>query len=415
MCVLFGFQILNRFIHINFLHKNKMTNRIKQETIDKINEILGKNKCTDWKLDEEDTRYVKYICNCGNSGRNLKQTIFRTNWKGCAECSVKTISQDCYNRVKEVLNKNCYELISIEKGRKVSYKCEHDVFSTSTPNIIRKNTNWKGSCSKCKFREEREQEVLPIVEEIIDQTEIILEKGKWYGGKSLGSITETNSSFKVQFKSTDAQTKSFNKNRYGLEQAKGFSEKYRVEESKRAGLTKNCIRDVKVISHPILETSYIYKEVMLSDDKFTMIENDCLELIVQNNINLYITTDRNTCYANIYSNIHKKLLHSVLYPEFSEVDHIDRNGLNNLRYNVRDGGGRVNSTNRSIQKNNTSGIKGVRFEGGSKARWKASWVDKETNKRVCKSFSIAKYGEEKAKQLAINARIENAPNAEDLS
>lgn len=103
-----------------------------------------------------------------------------------------------------------------------------------------------------------------------------------------------------------------------------------------------------------------------------------------------------------------------MYPEFTQVDHIDRNGLNNLKYNVREGGGRINSINRSTQKNNTSSITDVRFESGLKARWKAQWVDKETGKRKTKSFSVSKYGEEKAKQLAINCRYENAPKAEDL-
>jgi hypothetical protein len=145
-----------------------------------------------------------------------------------------------------------------------------------------------------------------------------------------------------------------------------------------------------------------------------MIENDNLELVIQNKLRLYTPKDKKTSYVFIYSNINTKCLHSVLYPEFSEVDHIDRNGLNNLRYNVRDGGGRVNSSNRSIQTNNTSGITGVRFEGGPKARWKACWVDKETGKRKSKSFSIGVYGEENAKQRAINCRIENAPKAEEL-
>jgi len=389
--------------------------KLKPETIEKINELMTKNNCTNWERDENDPRYITYICHCGNSGRHLKQGIFRNNWKGCAQCSTKTVSDDCSNKVKEILNKNGYELISIDKGRKVHYKCEHDIFSTYTTNLTKKDTVWKGSCSICKYHEEREEEILPIVEEVINNSEILLEKGDWYGGKVGGSITETKTSFKVQFKSEEAQTKSFNKDRFGTDKAKILAEKYKIEESKRAGITKNCIRDVRVISHPHLKTGYTYKEVMLKDDKFTMIENDNIELVIQNNLNLYVPKDRKTSYVNIFSNKYTKRLHTVLYPEFSEVDHIDRNGLNNLKYNVRDGGGRVNNSNKSKQTNNTSGTTGVRFEGGTKARWKASWVDKETGNRKSKSFSITKYGEEQAKQRAINCRIENAPKPDDLN
>ena len=384
--------------------------KLTQETIEKINSLMVDNNCTNWERDENDPRYITYICSCGNQGRHLKQGIFRPTWKGCAECSTKSISDDVLNKINDVFEKFGYELINVEKGRKVNYKCEHNSFSTYSTNILKEN--WKGSCSFCKFHQQ--EVVVPIVEEIEEVKEIILDKGEWYGGKVCGSILETNTSFKVQFKSPETQTKSFNKNQYGDERARQIAGKYRIAESKRAGLTKNCIRDVTVVSHPKLPEGYTYKEVMLKNDNFTMIENDCLELIMLNNINLFIPKDRKTSYADIYSNIHKKRLHSVLYPEFSEVDHIDRNGLNNLRYNVRDGGGRINSTNRSKQKNNTSGVKGIAFEDGPKPRWKAQWVDKETGKRKTKSFSINKYGDTNAKQLAINCRIENAPTVEDL-
>lgn len=63
-----------------------------------------------------------------------------------------------------------------------------------------------------------------------------------------------------------------------------------------------------------------------------------------------------------------------------ENDNLELVIQNNLRYNVRDGGGRVNNSNKSMYTNNTSSITGVRFEGGPKARWRACWVDKERGK-----------------------------------
>ena len=78
-------------------------------------------------------------------------------------------------------------------------------------------------------------------------------------------------------------------------------------------------------------------------------------------------------YPSDCLDIKKALLHRIFYPEFTEVDHIDRNGLNNLRFNIREGAGKVNANNKGIQINNKSGVTGVIFEDGLKSRWKAQW------------------------------------------
>lgn len=62
------------------------------------------------------------------------------------------------------------------------------------------------------------------------------------------------------------------------------------------------------------------------------------------------------------------------YKQGMEVDHRDRNGLNNCRSNLRFATHADNSRNASIRQDNTSGFKGVTFEPytrGSK-KWKST-------------------------------------------
>jgi len=54
-----------------------------------------------------------------------------------------------------------------------------------------------------------------------------------------------------------------------------------------------------------------------------------------------------------------------------EVDHRDRNHLDNRRMNLRECTSSQNSMNVGIKKNNTSGFKGVCFDA-TKKKWKAS-------------------------------------------
>ena len=89
--------------------------------------------------------------------------------------------------------------------------------------------------------------------------------------------------------------------------------------------------------------------------------------------------------------------------EYNVVDHIDRNPLNNHFLNVRWCTYSMNNRNRTINNDNTSGIKGVYFNAIHNC-WVAQWNDNEQN-RCNNSFSIKKYGDQ-AKQHAINKRLE---------
>ncbi len=91
--------------------------------------------------------------------------------------------------------------------------------------------------------------------------------------------------------------------------------------------------------------------------------------------------------------------------EHTDVDHIDHNRGNNRVNNLRWVTSSENQRNRSICTTNTSGVSGVCFDKRENS-WCASWYDED--KRKFKSFSVKKYGDEEAHQLAINYRKEKA-------
>lgn len=74
--------------------------------------------------------------------------------------------------------------------------------------------------------------------------------------------------------------------------------------------------------------------------------------------------------------------------------------------------------NHSLQKNNTSGIVGVKYcvkanKHGTYESWVASYKD-ENGKAVTKTFSTNKFGYEQAKEMAIQARNEGLRKLEEL-
>lgn len=86
------------------------------------------------------------------------------------------------------------------------------------------------------------------------------------------------------------------------------------------------------------------------------------------------------------------------------VDHIDGNGLNNIKSNLRIVTPSENSRNRMVSSRNTSGIVGVSWND-KQNQWRVQIIDNQ-NKIKTKSFSANKYGFEEAKSMAISQRKE---------
>jgi hypothetical protein len=65
-------------------------------------------------------------------------------------------------------------------------------------------------------------------------------------------------------------------------------------------------------------------------------------------------------------------------PEGMEVDHVDNNGLNNQKNNLRVATHWQNLANRALQKNNTSGYRGVSWSKQAGKWWAQLYIDSKT-------------------------------------
>lgn len=111
------------------------------------------------------------------------------------------------------------------------------------------------------------------------------------------------------------------------------------------------------------------------------------------------------CTTKIYANtpLHQFLIGK---PETGVIDHINKNGLDNRKMNLRVTSYSINSSNAHARTESKTNIRGVYKRkvrpGVAKASWVCEWSIE--GKRHTRSFSIDKYGEEKAFELAFNLR-----------
>lgn len=105
-----------------------------------------------------------------------------------------------------------------------------------------------------------------------------------------------------------------------------------------------------------------------------------------------------------YASISDALFHHIVQPRSSGmvIDHINRDRLDNRKANLRLACFRTNAINRSVMKNNTSGVPGVgRMETGHSKGWIAVWETLEMGTST-RYFSDARYGgSDRAKEMAV--------------
>jgi len=150
-------------------------------------------------------------------------------------------------------------------------------------------------------------------------------------------------------------------------------------------------------------------EVLLNHGKRTLVDDtpEMRELLSRHKICLH------KCYAAVSirfwgDNYNTVMVHRLIMgdpPEgMDEVDHINHDGLDNRRSNLRWVTHAQNMSNRRVSKNSASGVVGVHMSGGG---WQACWVDAYGCNRS-QYFAALKYGgSEAARRLAVACRAVN--------
>lgn len=145
------------------------------------------------------------------------------------------------------------------------------------------------------------------------------------------------------------------------------------------------------IEIPLSQTS------LANHGKYTALISDEDSILAGFYWNILITKRSNTVYAKRANNtkgkistetLHKVVMERVLgheLPQGAQIDHIDGDGLNCQRDNLRLANHSQNAANRKRLKNNTSGYKGVSFHKQT-GKWRA------TIKFQGKSISIGGFG-----------------------
>lgn len=212
----------------------------------------------------------------------------------------------------------------------------------------------------------------------------------WEGGHPSGCVNFNKDAWIVRF--NDGTRCQFHTKFYG-DEAEKLAREWRDKISLEKGLTRNQYRRIED------DIEGIYYEMKLQGDYIAKFDEFDLPIATK-----CIWSAKNSHNTEYMEHSGKKKLgippqkfHKLLCPLFKEVDHINRNGLDNRRTNLRSGDGFVNARNQGRRKDNASGKTGVHFSKSENL-----WVVQFPigGKRRKKTFSVSKYGFEGAKELA---------------
>jgi hypothetical protein len=220
---------------------------------------------------------------------------------------------------------------------------------------------------------------------------------EWQGRHPSGSVGFSNGGWCVRF--NDKERKTFNVKVYP--DAEKRARDWQSKKSLEKGLTRNQYRVV------IDEEEGKYIEMKLQRDFVVKFDEEYLPLATKCIWSAKKGWDsKQSTYYMEHSGKGRKGIpperfHRLLLPQFSVIDHINRDGLDNRLCNLRDGSGIVNARNQSMRKDNHSGKTGVHYSKTEKV-WTVQYP--KNGIRKSKKFSEFKHGSDKAKSLAMEFR-----------
>lgn len=151
---------------------------------------------------------------------------------------------------------------------------------------------------------------------------------------------------------------------------------------------------------PIKNSIFILINTKAYGLKIVIIDKNNLDIIKNSKVSIYKDNHAHTFYASTkYGKLHRLIMKPKCPSKL--VDHINRNGLDNRKCNLRIVSTSINNRNSNLRVDNKTGIKGI---SENDRRFRVYWYDKDCHKHS-KSFSKTKYGYQNAKQLAINFRL----------
>jgi hypothetical protein len=224
-----------------------------------------------------------------------------------------------------------------------------------------------------------------------------MEFGEWTGGKPSGSRWKQQGGHHVTLRFQDVNyIQYFRYAEYGSEEkaweaATRRQMEYCIEKKLPIANQHRLVQD--------LRSNEKWLEVRLTRDKTMLCDIDDLKSVEL--LRLYAHVGNRTFYAQSTVNGKSVGFHTII-TGWKMVDHINRNGCDNRRKNLREATPFINARNRPIDPRNVSGRTGVSHNGTG---YCTGWTDFQGN-RKWKYFSIFELGEECAFERACDLRAE---------